>query len=71
MKDVNSQIENSEVGKDCQIGQTYFMKKDMTEKKMKKIFERKILPLLKEYYFANNAKITDIKEIFRKFKLAP
>ena len=70
MEQVNAEIEDSVVGKDCQIGQTYFMKKDMTEEKMKKIFNRKILPLLKEYYFADKAKIETITELFEKFKLS-
>ena len=69
MKSVNAEIEDSEVGVDCQIGQSYFMKKNMTNDKMQKIFERKILPLIKEYYFANPSKIKRITEIFDNFKL--
>jgi hypothetical protein len=46
------------------------MKKDMTEEKMKKIFNRKILPLLKEYYFTDKTKIETITELFEKFKLS-
>ena len=64
MDDINDAIEKSPIGKECQIGQSYFMKENIDKNKLKKIFDYKILPLLKEYYFADKPQIVDIESEF-------
>ena len=66
MDDINDAIEKSPIGKECQIGQSYFMKENIDKNKLKKIFDHKILPLLKEYYFADKKQIDDIQSKFNQ-----
>ena len=66
MDDINDTIEKSPIGKECQIGQSYFMKENIDKNKLKKIFDHKILPLLKEYYFADKKQIDDIQSKFNQ-----
>ena len=62
---INEKIAESVLGEDCQIGQSYFMKdKIWTKKRMQKVWQYEIKPLLKEYYFADKDQITKIKETF-------
>ena len=65
MEKINEKITESVLGEDCQIGQSYFMKdKIWTKKRMQKVWQYEINPLLKEYYFADKEQIIKIKEIF-------
>ena len=65
MVKINEKITESVLGEDCQIGQSYFMKdKIWTKKRMQKVWQYEINPLLKEYYFADKEQIIKIKEIF-------
>ena len=65
MDEINNTIAESPLGEECQIGQSYFMKNNIDKTKLEKIFNYKILPLLKEYYFADK---NQIKEIESKFQ---
>mgnify|MGYP001480852316 FL=1 len=67
MEKVNEIITASEMGKDCEMGQSYFMKEKIDKTKMDNIFKRKISPLLNEYYINDLDKITDIKKLFDDF----
>ena len=42
------------------------MKENIDKNKLQKIFEHKILPLLKEYYFADKPQIADIESKFNQ-----
>ena len=65
MDKINEKIAESVLGEDCQIGQSYFMKdKIWTKKRMQKVWQYEIKPLLKEYYFADKEQTIKIKEIF-------
>ena len=66
MDDINDAIAESSIGEECQIGQSYFMKENLDKNKLQKIFEHKILPLLKEYYFADKPQIVDIESKFNQ-----
>ena len=66
MDDINDAITESSIGEECQIGQSYFMKEDLDKNKLQKIFDHKILPLLKEYYFADKPQIEDIESKFNQ-----
>ena len=48
----------SELGKHYAVGHTYFMKPDMTEQKLREIWQYSVAPLLEEYFF-NNARIIE------------
>ena len=67
MEEVNKIIADSEMGKDCEIGQSYFMKEKIDKTKMDNIFKRKISPLLNEYYINDPDKIDEIKKLFDDF----
>lgn len=67
MEEVNEIITASEMGKDCEIGQSYFMKEKIDKTKMDNIFKRKISPLLNEYYISDPDKIDEIKKLFDDF----
>ena len=67
MEKVNEIIADSEMGKDCEIGQSYFMKEKIDKTKMDNIFKRKISPLLNEYYINDPDKIDEIKKLFDDF----
>ena len=64
---VNEIIADSEMGKDCEMGQSYFMKEKIDKTKMDNIFKRKISPLLNEYYINDPDKIDEIKKLFDDF----
>lgn len=65
MNEINNIIAQSPLGEECQIGQSYFMKENIDKTKLEKIFNYKILPLLKEYYFADKDQIKEIEIKFR------
>lgn len=65
MDEINNIIAQSSLGEECQIGQSYFMKDNIDKTKLEKIFNYKILPLLKEYYFADKNQIKNIESKFQ------
>ena len=55
--DVNSDLK---LGKEYQIGHTYFMVKDLDKIKLKRILDHAIIPLVEQYFFGNKEEIEDI-----------
>ena len=63
-KELNDKIEKS-LGKDHQIGHSYFIGK--TKDDLPFLWEHNIKPLLEEYFYGDNNKIDEYKSIYKKY----
>jgi 5-methylcytosine-specific restriction endonuclease McrBC GTP-binding regulatory subunit McrB len=58
-----NEIIGAEVGKEYQIGQSYFMVKDLDEVKLKRIIGYAIMPLVRQYFFSKRQIVDKINAI--------
>lgn len=61
MKDVNNEISNK-LGKEYQIGYSYFMK-NLDDEKLKRIIDYAIIPLIEQYFFGKKENVDLIRDI--------
>ena len=62
LRDVNKIIEEK-IGKEYQIGQSYFMNKKLDLTTLKRVISYAIMPLIEVYFFGKREQIKNIKEI--------
>jgi len=62
LRDVNEIIEEK-IGKEYQIGQSYFMNKRLDLTTLRRIINYAIMPLIEVYFFGKREQIKNIKEI--------
>lgn len=62
-RDLNIQI-TKELGKEFQIGQSYFMRKSFADSDLVLIWKYTIKPLLEEYFFSDKAKMQNFEELY-------
>ncbi|MDC0933773.1 AAA family ATPase, partial [Arcobacteraceae bacterium] len=62
MKELNQYISKSSLGKDYQLGHSYFMKIE-NEEDLEFVKDYKIKPLLEEYFYADSEKLDIVLEI--------
>ena len=68
LTDVNSRISNDEkLGKDFQIGHSYFMIKELDKTKLSDLWRFRIRPLLAEYYFEDQSKLKEFERLFGRY----
>jgi hypothetical protein len=60
--DINKIIEEK-IGKEYQIGQSYFMKKVLDVKSLRKIINFALIPLIEVYFFGKREQINALKDI--------
>lgn len=56
--------EDEKLGKHFQVGHSYFMRKNLDQKKLEAILKYNIIPLLEEYYFEDEEAIKDVQKEF-------
>ena len=59
---INRKIRD-QLGKEYQIGHSYFMVKDLSHDKLKMVVKYAIIPLIEQYYFGKEKSVREIKEI--------
>ena len=62
LKDVNDAI-TEKLGKEHQIGHSYFMVEHPTTTKLHRIIEYAIMPLIHQYFLGNKEKIMEIEKL--------
>lgn len=65
LEDINKVI-TDKLGREYQIGQSYFMKSNMDKKSLERIITYAILPLVEQYFFGKKERIDEIKQIYYK-----
>jgi 5-methylcytosine-specific restriction enzyme B len=65
LNQMNQKIRNR-LGKEYQIGHSYFMVKDLTYNKLKMIIKYAIIPFIEQYYFGNENSVKEIKDIYER-----
>ena len=66
LKELNTIIEDR-LGREFEIGYSYFMKKNLNYKQLERIKEYAIMPLIEQYFFGKKKNIDEIKKIFIKY----
>lgn len=61
MRDINSEISNK-LGKEYQVGYSYFMK-DLDNEKVRRIIDYAIIPLIEQYFFGKKESVDQIKDV--------
>lgn len=51
------------LGREYQIGQSYFMKENLDNNTLKRIIDYAIIPLLEQYFFGKKERLEELKEI--------
>jgi len=54
------------LGREYQIGQSYFMKKDLDADSLNRIIDYAIIPLLDQYFFGKKERLQELKQICNK-----
>jgi 5-methylcytosine-specific restriction protein B len=67
---MNQKITN-QLGKEYQIGHSYFMVTDLTREKLNMIIKYAIIPLVEQYYFGKEKAVKTITEICDKVITIP
>lgn len=62
LNQINRKIRD-QLGKEYQIGHSYFMVKDLSYNKLKMIIKYAIIPLIEQYYFGKEKSVREIMEI--------
>lgn len=60
--DLNKLI-TEKLGREYQIGHSYFMKKNLDYKSLKRIIDYEIIPLLEQYFFGKKERLDQMKQI--------
>ena len=66
LKELNAIIDDR-LGREFEIGYSYFMKKNLSLKYLERIKEYAIMPLMQQYFFGKKKSIEDIQTIFDKY----
>lgn len=59
---INEKI-TSQLGKEYQIGHSYFMVKELDRSKLERIIDYAIIPLFEQYFFGRKQKVSDMSQI--------
>ena len=62
LNDLNMKI-SEQIGREYQIGYSYFMKKDLDKIKLNRIIKYAIIPLVEQYFFGKKQKVEEIKQL--------
>jgi 5-methylcytosine-specific restriction protein B len=54
---------SEQIGREYQIGYSYFMIKDLDKIKLKRLIEYAIIPLVEQYFFGRKQKVEEIKQL--------
>ena len=63
LNEINKKI-SEQIGREYQIGYSYFMVKNLDKKKLKNIIDYAITPLIEQYFFGKKQKVEEIKQIW-------
>ena len=63
LNEINKKI-SEQIGREYQIGYSYFMVKNLDKMKLKNIIDYAITPLIEQYFFGKKQKVEEIKQIW-------
>ena len=70
LSQINEQI-TQQLGKEYQIGYSYFMLRKLDREKVNRIISYAIIPLLEQYFFGKGPKLEELKHICSSIFLQP
>ena len=63
LNETNKKI-SEQLGREYQIGYSYFMIKNLDKKKLENIIDYAIIPLIEQYFFGKKQKVEEVKQIW-------